>query len=328
MVWFIFALILFAVAAISVIVAIFSEYKLVAAIVALSSAILGGIFLWTATFWTNGPGEAKIQVNTFDRTYSEEVIVGPQSGFKPAWVDFVDFDLSYQELVYAGGDTPPSYTGGTVNGKEITITVGGAYGGEDGTTQSGSTQGDADATFVYNLDPTQILSIYEKYPYSDSQARFTKAIVEKQVLNLARQQSAYTATEFRGARQAEAQEALLARLNETLGEHGVEFTNITFQKVTYADTVEEALKAVEVANQKQQEAEANLRATEVSAQAQVVEAKAKAEAQIAAAAGEAEANRLLAASLTPEVLQAKLIEAYDEGTVYVTDGSANLLLSK
>lgn len=290
-------------------------------LIAAGLAILGLILLFTATFWTNGPGESKIQVNSLDRSYSQELISGSASGFRAPWIDFVEWDNSNQELVYAGGDQAPSYTGGTINGREITVSVGGINGG--------STQANIDATFVYSLDPSEILAIYKKYPYPDAQARFTKAIIEKQVLSTARQvPSDYTATSFRGVDRAEAEVAIGKLLNERLGEFGVVFSIPTIQDVRYPDSVEEALKAVEVANQKQQEAEANLRATEVSSKAQIVEAEAQAKAAIAKASGEAEANRLLAASLTPEVLQAKLIEAYDEGTVFVTDGNSNVLIQK
>lgn len=282
--------------------------------------LLGIWFIFIATFWSNGPGEAKIMVNTFDRTYSEEVIVGPGSGFKPAWIDFVEFDLSNQELVYAGKDKAPEYTGGTVNGQEITISVGG--------TNGGSTQGWMDATFIYNLDADSVLGIYKQYPYPDAQSRFTKAIINKQVLSSARQiPSNYTAVTFRGSERPDAEQALGDSLNARLGKQGIVFSVPTIQDVRYPKSVEKALKAVEVANQKQQEAEANLRATEVSSKAQVVEAEAEAKAAIARAAGEAEANRLLTASLTPEVLQSRLIEAYDEGTVFVVPNGSNPLVN-
>ena len=288
MVWFVIAILLFVVAVGAVLGSFVVQSKFAAIITAVIAGVLGLIFLFFATFWSNGPGEAKVQVNTFNKSYSEEVIIGAGSGFKPAWIDFVDFDLSNQELVYAGGDTAPSYTGGTVNGKEITVSVGGINGG--------STQGYVDATFVYNVDADAetILGIYKQYPYGDSQARFTKAIIEKQVLSTARQvPSQYTAVGFRGVDRAAAETAIGDLLNERLDKSGVTFTTPTIQDVRYPESVEEALKAVEVANQKQQEAEANLRATEVSSKAQVVEAQAKAEAAIAEAGGKAEANRLL-----------------------------------
>lgn len=333
---FILALILFVIGAAGVIGTIKSGYAW-PIIVGIGSVLLGLVLLWLATFWTNGPGESKVVVNSIDRSYSQDIITGPQSGFRSPWVDFVEFDNSNQELVYAGKNTPPEYTGGTVNGKEITVSVGGSAptvqsdDGEEivGTRTGGSTQGNMDATFVYDLDPEAILAIYKQYPYPDAQARFTKAIIEKQVLSSARQiPSGYTTVDFRGVDRAEAETAMTELLNARLGSRGIEFSVTTIQDVRYPKSVEAALKDVEVANQQEQTARAQLRATEVSSQAQVVEAKAKAEAAIAEATGKAEANRLLSASLTPEVLQSLLIQAYDEGTVFVTDGSGTVLIQK
>jgi hypothetical protein len=320
---FITSLVLFAIAVVIVIWGLKGPFRfLVPALAASATVVLGLILLFFATFWTNGQGEAKVQVNSLDRSFSETIISGPASGFRAPWIDFIEFDLSNQELTYGGKDTPPSYMGGTVSGREITISVGGINGG--------STQGYLDATFVYNQDPNSVLDIYKQYPYSDAQARFTKAIIEKQVLSSTRQvPSKYSAVNFRGPDRPDAEQAILDSLNDRLGDRGVTFTSSTIQDVRYPDSVEDALKAVEVANQKQQEAEANLRATEVSAQAQVVEAKAKAEAAIAEAEGQAEANRKLAASLTPQVLQKMMIDAYGEGTVYVVpQGSTPLITTK
>ncbi len=72
---------------------------------------------------------------------------------------------------------------------------------------------------------------------------------------------------------------------------------------------------MEVAQQHEAEAEADLRVTQVSAQARVVEAQA-----------EADANRLLSELLTPQVLEQRRIEAMREGTVFVVPEGATPLV--
>jgi len=268
----------------------------------------GGLIFW-ATFWANGVGEAKVQVNSVDRQ-----IVGtieePGSGFKAPWNDFVDFDLFSQELVFAGTDGgAPSYTGGTVNGQQITVSVGGVSGG--------STQAQVDMTFVYSINADAVEEIYREYR---SQERFTEQVVSRQVLSTARQIPAeYAAIEFRGSKRGEAENKILEALNEKLGKYGVEFSAVTIQDVRFSEDVEKSLTAIEQANQKAQEAEANQRTKEVEN-----------ETLIATAQAEADANRILSESLTPQVVEIRRLEALEraakDGNLIIDGSDGSILL--
>lgn len=322
MVWFILAIILFVVAAGAVITAFVAEYKGAPIITAAVTAVLGFVLLFIASFWANGVGEAKVMVNSVDRTEVGTIEVAG-SGFKPAWVDFVEFDLFSQELVFAGGDGgSPSYTGGTVNGREITASVGGVSGG--------STKANVDMTFVYSVDPDAISEIYNQYK---SQERFTEQVVLKTVLSTARQvPSQYTAIEFRGSARGDAETEILKTLNEKLGKYGIEFSSVTIQDVRYDPAVEEALTKIEQSNQAAQQAEADQRTRAVEAETALIVAKGKADALVEAARGEAEANREIAKSLTPEVLEQRkidaLVEAAKGGNLIVDGGGSGILLNK
>jgi regulator of protease activity HflC (stomatin/prohibitin superfamily) len=310
MVWFIIALILFAAGLGAIIWAFVSKAKVAAILTGAGSIVVGAIFLFIATFWSNGVGEAKVMVNSVDRSVVG-TIEEPGTGFKPAWVDFVDFDLFSQELKYAGGDTAPSYAGGTVNGREITVSVGGVSGG--------STQANVDMTFVYSVNADTVEEIYEEFR---SQERFTEQIVSKQVLSISRQvPAAYSAIDFRGAKRGEVELGIQEALNERLRQYGVEFTSVTIQDVRYPDVVETALTAIEQANQKAQEAEAIQRTREVEAETKKIEAQ-----------GEADANRILAESLTPEVLEARRLEALVEvsknGDLIIDGGTGGVLIQR
>ena len=283
-------------------------------------AIIGGGFLFFSMFFQNSVGEAKVVVNTIDRSIVDQ-IDQPTSGFKSPFSDFVEFDLFSQQLQFAGhGHEAPSYTGGSVNGKEITVNVGGVNGG--------STRADIDLIATYSLGTEKIKDIYSQFR---SQERFTEQMVQKQLLSIARQVPAnYTAVEFRGQKRGEAEEAIRSALNERLGEYGVEFTSVTIQDVRYPPNVEKALTAIEEANQNAQKAEADKRTAQVNAEKALIVAQGKSAAQIAAAQGEAEANKLIAASLTPEVIQIRkldaLVEASKGGNYIIDNGDGSLLL--
>ncbi len=307
---FILAIVLAVVVLIAVGVAVFAEFKGIPIVVAVIAAIAAGICFFFSSFYANGVGEAKVWVNSVDRTVVGS-ISEPGSGFRPPWVDSVDFDLFSQEVKFAGQqDAAPSYAGGTVNGAEVTVSVGGSSGG--------STQGGTDLFVTYSIDPDAVVDIYSEYK---TQERFTEQIIVKQILSTARQiPSDYSAIEFRGTKRADAETAILDRLNERLAGYGVEVTSVTIQDVRYPEAVEDALKDVEVANQKQQKAEAELKAAEVSAQQKVVEAQA-----------EADANRVLSESLSPEVLQQRYLDTLaklaNEGNLVVVPEGFNGLIN-
>lgn len=312
MAWFIFAIIFF-VAALGFVIGGVTTKRVFPWLIAIGLVFVGAFFMWASTFWSNGVGEAKVIVNSVDRTVVG-VIETPGSGFKAPWEDFVDFDLFAQELTYAGGADAPSYTGGTVNGREITVSVGGVNGG--------STQGNIDATFVYSLDASKVADLYDEFK---SQERFTKMIVEKSVLSVARQvPSAYSAIDFRGTDRASAELAMLDALNERLGKYGVEFSQPTIQDVRYPEAIEASIAAIETANQDAQKAEADQRTATAVAEKNRIQAEGEAAATIERARGEAEANALISGSLTPSIVELRRIEALQkaaESGNLVIDGS-------
>lgn len=266
--------------------------SIIAAGVGIVALLIGGGVLFASTFYTNGVGEAKVIVN-IDGTVAGTV-VQPGTGWKQPTQDFVDIDLFSQELQYVGKPGEPAvYTGGTVNGAEITTSV------------ANGAQANVDITVTYSLDADKVEALYNKYK---SQERFTKQVIEKTILSSVREvPSGYSAVEFRGEKKGEAGAKIFDLIESKLKPLGVTVDFVNLQDVRYSGEVEAALKAVEVANQQVQEQEAKLRATEVSAQALVVEAEAQ-----------AEANRLLNENpLGERALQAKYIEALKAGTVYV-----------
>lgn len=263
------------------------------------------ISLGTSTIYSQSVGEARVIVNV-DGTIAGENL-DPGLGFKAPWQSTVDFDLFAQQATYAGNgeDGTPSYTGGEVNGLEITSAV------------SGGAQANFDLSVTYTLNAENVQEIYKTYR---SQERFTSQIVNQQILAITRDvPSAYTPVEFRGTKRGEATTNIQERLNEALNKYGVDVSVVNLQNIRYTDEVEASIKNVEVAQQNEEKAEADLRATEVSAQAQVVEATA-----------EAEANRLRAESITPELIEANRVEALREAAkngslIVVPDGSSPLI---
>ena len=274
----------------------------IAALVAVGA--IGG-----SMYFANGVGEAQVQINRFTKDVVKTV-TATGAGFRSPWTDTVPFDLFSQELSYAGnGKDAPSYTGGSVSGAEVTVSVGGVNGG--------STQGNMDISATYSIDADEVEAIYRKYR---SQERFTQQVIEKTFLSTIRTiPSDYTATEFRGVKRTEAADKMAKAMNDELNKYGVTIDFVNIQDIRYPEEVESALKQVEVANQQQQKAEADLRAAETAAKQKVVEAQA-----------EADANRELAKSLSPEILEQRRIDALREaaknGNLIIDGGDGGVLV--
>lgn len=269
--------------------------------------LLGGGLLLGSTIVINGQGEAKVITN-IDGSVAQ-VVDTTTTVFKAPWQDYVDFDLFSQELLYAGGDVAPSYSGGTVNGKEVTVSVGGLNGG--------STQANVDISITYSLTGEKIEDIYKKFR---NQERFTRQVVEKTVLSVTRTAPAnYTAIEFRGAKKDEVAQIIQDRVNDKLKDYGLTIDFVNIQAPRFPENVEQALNDVEAANQAAAKAEAEQRQALVQAETKRIEAQ-----------GVADANAILTQSLTPEVLQQRYIEALSKsGTIYVVpEGSTPLVTVK
>lgn len=279
--------------------------KRISSLVGLIAVGLGVLFAAFSMIFFQSVGEAKVIINADGTISGQKLEAG--IGFKAPWQDTVDFNTFSQELLYAGSSdgVTPSYSKGTVNGAEVTVAVGGVSGG--------STQGFMDISIVYSIDPEKVQDIYKEFR---SQERFTQLVIEKTILSeIRRIPAAFTATEFRGAKMTEATELMTEAITKKLGSKGVTNVLVNVQDVRYPENVEAAISAIETANQDIQKAEAEQRKKTVEAETKRIEAQ-----------GTADANKILEASLTPEILQQKLIEAYGEGTVFVVpEGSTPLV---
>ena len=119
-------------------------------------------------------------------------------------------------------------------------------------------------------------------------------------------------------------------LTERLQEVGVSFYSVTFTDTDAGDEIENAIRAEAVAKKEVETAEQERLKVEIEAQQRVIEAEAdrdkaavEAETRLIEAEAEAEANRLIAASITDELIAMKEAEArMEHGWVIVEGGSA------
>lgn len=118
-------------------------------------------------------------------------------------------------------------------------------------------------------------------------------------------------------------------LNEKLGEeYGIEVIDASIIDVhpdtQLQQTIDDRVKAM----QRKQQAEAEQETIKVQNQTKILEAKAEAEAKQIAAEAEANANRVISASITPELIQMKEAEARMEHGWVTVQGAGTVVASK
>lgn len=246
--------------------------------------VLGFIFLIFSTYYTVDPGEAKV-MKDWTGVIQGEPVSAPGAHWKEPWVDAIDFDVRNQLAAFMN-DGKGSYNDAPLNGPQITFTD------KDGVT------GNMDLVVLYSVKPDNVVQLVEDYTTQDD---FRIKVIEQDIRSVPRDiPGQYTTIQMMTDR-VEVATKIRKALEAEWKDKGVVIEDVSMQEVRYSDAVKQRFEDAQ------------------NAQTEVVKAKAEAEkAQIAAdsaasvrikdATAQAEANRLLTASLTPEVLQQRYLD--------------------
>lgn len=169
---------------------------------------------------------------------------------------------------------------------------------------------DVNATIVltYALNRGKVSEVHQQVGED-----FQKVEIDPQVQEAFKAVSAqYTASELITSR-AIVKEAVLKNLKERIEKNGrYRIEDIAITNFQFSKAFNDAIEAVQVANQKVAQARQELETTKVEAEKRITEATAAAESQ-----------RLQQQTLTPELLQKQAIEKWDgKLPVYATDGGS------
>jgi regulator of protease activity HflC (stomatin/prohibitin superfamily) len=162
----------------------------------------------------------------------------------------------------------------------------------------------ADISFSYQLAADKVPHFYVKFRIDDLY-KFTHSFLR----NIARENftkvaGRYTAEEVYATKTAQFVDSVRAGINAELNPYGVTVEQFGFVGAPRPPQgVVDAINAKVVATQKAIQIENELRQAQGEAQKTVAKAEGQAKSQIAAARGEAEANRILVASITPQLIQ-------------------------
>lgn len=254
-------------------------------------AVVGGALLIIFSMvYTQDVGDANVLKDVTGNVVGQETSSGAH--LKAPWVDTVLFSIRQQPvLVGDKNDVTGVNTPGAVFSKAVT------------TNDKNGVKVVLSVAVRYSIDPASVDSIYRQFK---SEENFKTVFIEQDVRSAVRDAPNDFATLDVLTDRIKLQKAMQDGIEEHWKGSGVTIDSISIQAVDYPKDVTDTYAAAVKSQIKVTQATNNLAAAKVDAQQLVVKAQAQ-----------ADANNLLSASLSPQVLQSKYLDALKTGTVYV-----------
>lgn len=117
----------------------------------------------------------------------------------------------------------------------------------------------------------------------------------------------FNATEL-GPNRESVKNTIVERLNAALNRYSVTVVDVNIDNIKYSDAFTQSIEAKQQATQEALKAEAKVKQAEAEARQKIATSEGEAKSTIALAKGQAEANRIIAASITPEVIQSRQVD--------------------
>lgn len=248
-------------------------------------ALLGILFFIFSTSYTVDQGEAKVMKDWTGVVVGEPVAT-PGLHWKEPWVDAIEFDIRNQLAVFLG-DGNQSYNGSPTNGPQIT------FADKDGVS------GNMDLVVLYSIKADKVKELVSQYQNQDD---FRTKVIEQDIRSVPRDVPGnYSTIDMLTDRVSVAADIRKA-LEAEWKDKGVVIEDVSIQEIRYSD-------AVKARFEEAQNAQTDVVKATAAAEKQKIEADSNAYVTRTKAQAEADANNLLAASLTPQVLQSRWIEA-------------------
>lgn len=247
--------------------------------------ILGVLFTIFSSTFSVEEGSSVV-LKDWTGVVQEEAISTAGLHTKAPWQDTIVWDIRNQNVFFSGDGTS-THNGQPVNGAEIVLTD------KDGISSP------ADIQVLFSIKPDSVVELTKRFA---NQADFEISVVENDVKAVPRD----VVSTFTNIQVIEERPRLGVEVEQELkkrwADQGVIIENVNIQGIRLPE-------AIRTRYEEAQSAKTDLLKAETAAKTAKTTADGEAQAAISRANGEAEANRLIAASLTPEVLQQRYIDA-------------------
>jgi len=191
-----------------------------------------------------------------------------------------------------------------------------------------------DASVIYAVDPVKAIDLYRTW-----RVGYQDGLVRPQARGVIRDAaSQYGVEEIVSSKRLEMSVIITEELRRIFAENNLVLRDFVLRNIRFSDEYAAAVEQKQIAeqqaeqakfvvDQKKQEAEQARQIAQGQADAAVIAASGAAEARLIEAEAEAEANRLLSASLTPELIQYQYVLKLAPGvqTVFIPSGNQFIL---
>lgn len=248
--------------------------------VGLIGVLVGALLVIPSCIYTQDVGDVVVLKNLGGSIAGTST----EAGFhgKTPWQDTIRYDIRNNVLSFMGDSEEDQFEGGSANGSAVTIN------------DKGGATATIDIQVNYSLDPSVAETLYEDY---GTQENFVKSICAVDIRAIPREVSGQFDTisilTTRGDFTAAVQEALSQKWEK----YGLVVEQVSIQNVIYPESVTEAYAKAQSAEIAKAEALNKQETAKVDAETKVIQAEKT-----------AEANKILAESLTDEVLAQKYID--------------------
>lgn len=263
----------------------------------MGAAVIAALCLVTSCIYTQDVGETSVKIDWGGAVTGSEVDAGWKT---KSPLEHVVFYSVRNNLINEYGNADYVYEEGNATGPAVSIND-----------KSGATA-EIDVQVIYSLDPNSAIALYSDY---GDQQTFTANYISNDVRSAVRIEAAKFDTITLLTDKASLTKAMEENLKDRWQEIGLIVESINIQDIRYDSSITEAYAEAQAAEVQRQKAENQQKTAEVEARTKVIQAE-----------GEAEANRVLAESLTYEILTQKWIDKLSElgsqgNLVVVPEGS-------
>ena len=270
----------------------------IAFVIALIASVLGCVY-------AQDIGEVKVIRNMGGAIEGTSTEAGFH--FKAPWQDTVTYDIRNNVLSFMGDSEADQFEGGSANGSAVTIN------------DKSGTAATIDIQVNYSLDPQTAEELYANY---GTQENFVKSVCAVDIRSIPREVSGQFDTISILTARGDFTSAVQDALTEKWKDYGLIVEQVSIQNVVYPDSIKDKYSEAAAAEIAKTTAENQKEVAQVEADTKVVQAN-----------GEAEANRVLAESLTPEVIQQNYINTLKDisangNLVVVPEGSTPVVNTK
>lgn len=176
----------------------------------------------------------------------------------------------------------------------------------------------------YQVDPKHVFDLYEQVG-----PNWKAKLVDSRVLQDFKEiTSTYQTVDITNKREQLRTETR-ARLQKELSPYSIDVRDLFVQNIGFSKGYTAAIEQKQVQVQEAARAQARVAQVEAEARQKVAQANGQAQAKIALATAEAKSNRLIAKSITPELIALRRVEALSKAnTIYVPDSTSLFVQGK